>query len=154
MTENYTVGYGKPPKHSQFKKGQSGNPRGRPKGVKNLTTDLKEELSERMILREGNKEKRVSKQRALVKSLTAKAIKGDTRAANALIDLMLRLLELGNPERGEILLTEEEQAVVDAVKQRLLVTAQGSGGAQITDKVAKEFQDAPSSADDSDKNPS
>ena len=44
----YEVGYGKPPKHTRFQPGQSGNPRGRPKGTKNLKTDLEEELSERV----------------------------------------------------------------------------------------------------------
>jgi hypothetical protein len=37
---DYQVGYGKPPKHTQFKPGKSGNPQGRPKGTKNLKTDL------------------------------------------------------------------------------------------------------------------
>lgn len=41
---NYQVGYGKPPKHSRWKKGQSGNPRGRPKGTRGLKTDLHDEL--------------------------------------------------------------------------------------------------------------
>ncbi len=45
-TGGYDVGYRKPPKHTRFKPGQSGNPRGRPKGTKNLKTDLIEELGE------------------------------------------------------------------------------------------------------------
>ena len=40
MADEYEVGYGKPPKDSQFKKGESGNKRGRPKGVKNLKTEV------------------------------------------------------------------------------------------------------------------
>jgi hypothetical protein len=45
-TADYDVGHAKPPKHTRFQPGQSGNPRGRPKGTKNLKTDLIEELGE------------------------------------------------------------------------------------------------------------
>jgi hypothetical protein len=48
----FEAGYGKPPRHTRFKKGQSGNPRGRPKGSKNLTTLLTEALNEPVIVAE------------------------------------------------------------------------------------------------------
>ena len=48
---DYEVGYGKPPKHSQFKKGRSGNPKGRPKGAKGFVASLKRVLSEETGLR-------------------------------------------------------------------------------------------------------
>ena len=86
------VGYGRPPKHTQFTKGQSGNPKGRPKGTKNFATDLAEELKERILIREGDKTKRVSKQRAAVKSLVAKAAKGDPRALALLLPFAERYL--------------------------------------------------------------
>src|SRR5262249_42455656 len=73
----YKIGYGKPPKGTQFKKGTSGNPKGRPKGSLNLSTDLAAELSEQITLREGGRSRRVSKQRALIKSLLSKALQGD-----------------------------------------------------------------------------
>src|SRR5262245_66067928 len=83
----YKIGYGKPPKHTQFKKGKSGNPRGRPRGSLNLSTDLAGELSEQITLREGGRSRRVSKQRALIKSLLAKALQGDVRATTAVLAL-------------------------------------------------------------------
>lgn len=61
-SEDYEVGYGKPPKRSQFKKGQSGNPEGRPKETKNLKTDLADELGETVTVRDGERVKTVSKQ--------------------------------------------------------------------------------------------
>ena len=44
MSRDYDVGYKKPPKHGRFRKGRSGNAKGRPKGGKNLKTELMEEL--------------------------------------------------------------------------------------------------------------
>ena len=72
---DYKVGYGKPPKSGQFKRGKSGNPKGRPKGSLKLATDLAAELSEQITVREDGKARRVSKQRALIKSLMAKPCK-------------------------------------------------------------------------------
>lgn len=92
---DYEVGYGKPPRHTRFQPGSSGNPKGRPKGTKNLKTDLMEELGERILVREGDQARHVSKQRAMVKALMARSLKGDTRAASLLLSMMMRLLDTG-----------------------------------------------------------
>src|SRR3990172_3762040 len=84
----YQVGYGKPPVSRRFQPGRSGNPRGRPKGTKNLKTDLVEELAERVQVIENGRRITLSKQRLVVKALTAKAVKGDTKAASILISLL------------------------------------------------------------------
>ena len=46
MGSDHDAGYGKPPRHSRFKKGQSGNPKGRPRGSRNFSTDVKATLEE------------------------------------------------------------------------------------------------------------
>ena len=91
---DYDVGYKKPPNSNQFQPGQSGNPKGRPKGVKNLATDLEEELEQFVVVHEGNQTLKVTKQRAMLKSLFAKAMKGDVRASAALINLIVGIDKL------------------------------------------------------------
>jgi hypothetical protein len=87
MTKDYEIGFGKPPKNSQFKKGQSGNPKGRPKGTKNLATDLEEEMYETIEVIEGGRPIKVTKQRAMAKRLMEKALKGDLKAISTLLQL-------------------------------------------------------------------
>jgi hypothetical protein len=84
------VGYRHPPKHTRFKPGQSGNPKGRPKHARNLKTEFLEELGEIIRVREGDRDMKISKQRAFVKALVAAAIKGDMRAASALVSFCTR----------------------------------------------------------------
>jgi hypothetical protein len=85
VDESHGEGFGRPPKKTQFKKGVSGNPRGRPKKAADFKTDLAAELQERIVMTENGKQRRVTKQRAFVKTLTAAAIKKDIRAVNALL---------------------------------------------------------------------
>jgi hypothetical protein len=116
--DGYDVGYKKPPSHSQFKPGQTGNPKGRPKGSKNLKTELAEELQERIAVREGGTRRTVSKQRAMLKGLAAKAVQGDPRAANLLLNLVLRLLsqdeddQQAQPDESDLAILQNLEARV------------------------------------------
>jgi hypothetical protein len=89
---DYEVGYGKPPKATQFRKGQSGNPQGRPKTNRTLALDLADELREKVTVREKGRSQSVSMRRALLKSLLAKAKKGDTRAIKDVLALYERIV--------------------------------------------------------------
>jgi len=76
---NYAVGYGKPPKQHQFKKGHSGNARGRPKKSRNVRTLLIETLNQRVQVRENGKVKIIPLRDAYIKKLTEKAMNGTMR---------------------------------------------------------------------------
>jgi len=105
------VGRGKPPLATRFQKGQSGNPKGRPRGTKNLKTDLMEELRETIVVREGDRTVRMSKQRAMIKTVMNKSLKGDPRAIITLIRLMTRFAEPdgGATEVNEALSVDERE---------------------------------------------
>jgi hypothetical protein len=115
----YDVGYKKPPKTGQFKPGESGNPAGRPKGTKNLKNDLQEEMSEKISVMERGNHVTYTKQQALVKTLSTKALKGDLRAINTLISLMNRLLvDEEDAIAEEKPVSTSDQALFDAFLKR------------------------------------
>jgi predicted phage terminase large subunit-like protein len=86
--DGYEVGYGKPPKNTRFKSGQSGNPKGRPRGQRNLRTVVKEVLKEKITIREGERTRTVSRLDAIVRMTINNALKGDPKALTGFIQLI------------------------------------------------------------------
>ena len=126
--KDYPVGFKKPPKHTQFQPGQSGNPKGRPRGVKNLATDLQEELEQYVVVHEGQETLKVTKQRAMLKSLFAKAMKGEIRASSALINLIIGLEQSKARHSDPSSLREEDLAILEAFKQKILSSSDSGTG--------------------------
>ena len=129
MADEDAVGYGQPPKSTRFRPGQSGNPKGRPKGTRNLKTELEQEMHQRVLVREGNKQMRITKRHAVIKSQLAKAIKGDTRAAAWVFEMVGRLLEPDGAEGAGAgrQLPADDQAILADFAARQAVR-QGSAG--------------------------
>ena len=78
--QSAVVGYKNPPEHSQFKPGQSGNPRGRPKGSRNTATMLNEILREKVTVNQGGRRVRMSRLEVMIRTSVRKAVQGDSRA--------------------------------------------------------------------------
>ena len=82
------VGRGNPPKHTQFRKGTTGNPKGRPKGSKNLSTYLMEAARDQVSATVGGKTRKISKIQATAMQLATKAAGGDQAAIGKFLDWM------------------------------------------------------------------
>jgi hypothetical protein len=81
------AGYGRPPKQHQFKKGQSGNPRGRPKGRKSMMAELHDALNERVWVQVAGRRRSMTKVAAGAKQFANKVASGDPQALKMLIGL-------------------------------------------------------------------
>ena len=84
--DEYRTGYRKPPRANQFKPGTSGNPKGRPKHSKNFGTVIAEELDGRIPVTENGKPKKISKRQAIVKQVINKAVTGDPKATQIVLN--------------------------------------------------------------------
>jgi hypothetical protein len=87
MPEQEAVGYGRPPRHSRFKKGQSGNAKGRPRGKRNMASLVGDVLAQKVTITVNGKRKRVSSETAMLLRLREMALGGDMRALAMLLSL-------------------------------------------------------------------
>lgn len=114
----YEVGYGKPPKSGQFKPGQSGNPKGRPRGQPSISEILMEEIGKLVKIKTGDKVIELPKKRALMRKLLDSALHGEIRAQRLLISMLAKAeADLEAQPESEPPLTEDELAVLRLIGQ-------------------------------------
>ena len=117
---DYEVGYGKPPRSTRFKKGQSGNPRGRSSGSKNLSTLLSEALNEPVIIAENGRRRRINKRQAIIKQLVNQSANGDWRAVKMLLEILRDIEGQTEPAADEpSAFTAADEEVIEQLKARL-----------------------------------
>ena len=119
MSGNYAVGYRKPPERGQFKKGKSGNPKGRPKGTANFKTDLQNELEAGIKVMENGRRRTISKQRALLKQLMVDALSGDPKARQLLLNLTVAYERAGELMPTESPTPEGDRKILDRFFERM-----------------------------------
>jgi hypothetical protein len=109
------VGYGRPPKQHQFQRGRSGNPKGRPKGVKNTRSLLHEILERKVEMRSGGILRKVSVRKAMLMRFAESALKGDIKAAG----FLLQRYDMGEAvnDYATDVATQDDQEIIDAFLQ-------------------------------------
>ena len=115
----YEVGYGKPPSEGRFQKGRSGNPKGRPKGSKNLATIVLKESRQKVRINSSRGTRTVTKAEATVMQVANKSIQGDLRAARDFIDLIGRSEESAISGTGSLQIGELDRQVMESLRRRM-----------------------------------
>ena len=116
-----SVGWGRPPRHTQFRPGTSGNPNGRPRGSKNFASVVKKVLSRRVKVTQGGSDKKMPTQEAFANLIAMRALAGDSKATGYLI----RLVDLVDRESSDTVAHEqqpvrpEDELVMTSIVRRI-----------------------------------
>jgi hypothetical protein len=118
---DYEVGYGKPPRHSRFKKGESSaNPRGRPR--KEMATLLFEGLNKKVVVTENGRRRRITLREAITRQLINQSASADLRATKMLLDMIKdaeKQAAAAPPPEPSPRFTKADEEVVETLIERL-----------------------------------
>lgn len=119
VSNSYEVGYGKPPKHTQFKPGYSGNKKGRPKGSANLFAAVEKLQNERVRIVHNGKQKSISVTEAILRKAGMDALNGNAKAQKIMLDYFekneRRKEELA--QRVEALREDDRTLLAETIKE-------------------------------------
>ena len=118
MADRYSVGYRKPPLQTRFRKGKSGNPKGRPKGSRNLKTDLLEEVEKKIMLKVDGRTQSVSRRQALVKTMVADALRGNPKARALVLSLLSQYEVVEEAPSEKLPTAAEDQKILERFIRR------------------------------------
>lgn len=124
----YEVGYGRPPKRTRFKPGQSGNPKGRPKRSRNRLTILGDELSQRVVINEQGQRRTISKSEVILRQMVNKSAAGDLKATAMVLENWARLEEREkelDAATAHPAMSEADSAVMQILAARMRKAAGG-----------------------------
>jgi len=125
----YDVGYGKPPVKTRFRKGQSGNPKGRLKGSRNFATVFIAAMSQPVTITEHGRRKRITKLDAAVTQLANDAARGDKKSIQLAFALLQALEPRIEAQRLPKDIAPADEAVLTELKVRLLRMSKGAAEA-------------------------
>jgi hypothetical protein len=114
------IGRGNPPKHTQFRKGVSGNKKGRPKGSKNLSTLVMEAARDQVTATIGGKQRRITKIQATAMQLATKAAGGDQASIARFLDWVDEFEKRAAAAKPvEFPFSEADLQVLDTIYERM-----------------------------------
>ena len=116
---DYVVGYGKPPLHTRFQKGRSGNPKGRPRGKKNMSTLLSAALDAAIIVVENGRRKKISKREAIIIQLVNKSASADLKATQIVLAMLQDVGARADDSSASAAFTEADQEIIQRIQERL-----------------------------------
>jgi hypothetical protein len=115
---DYQVGYGKPPAHTRFVKGQSGNPRGRAPGAKNMKTLLTKALNEPVVVTDNGGRRKLSKREAIVTQLVNRSAKADFKAIQIVFGMLRDIEDGADPQPADPTFVEADQQIIQRITAR------------------------------------
>ena len=117
---DYPVGYGKPPKHTRFKKGHTGNPQGRPRRAKNLATLLGAALDGKVTVTEHGRRRTITKREAMIAQLVNRSAQADLKAMLIVLGMMQEIERRTDASSEPASLTEADRQVLQFIRDRRL----------------------------------
>ena len=116
---DYVVGYGKPPLHTRFQKGRSGNPKGRPRGKKNMSTLLSAALDAAIIVVENGRRKKISKREAIITQLVNKSASADLKATQIVLAMLQDVEARADDSSDSAAFTQADQEIIQRIQARM-----------------------------------
>ncbi|MBR1211097.1 DUF5681 domain-containing protein [Bradyrhizobium sp. JYMT SZCCT0180] len=114
--KDLSVGYGRPPQQHRFKPGQSGNPKGRPRGSKNESTLVREILERKIESRSNGRTRKISVLEGIILKMVEEALKGNTKTAAFVLNRYAAMVSGDLPPQD---LGDDDRAVLEAFAARL-----------------------------------
>src|ERR1700680_1782546 len=118
-TRHYEVGYGKPPLHTRFQKGKSGNPKGRPRGKKNMSTLLSTALNASIVVVENGRRHRITKREAIVTQLVNKSAAADLKATQIVLAMLREVESQDDGSADPAVFAEADHEIIRRIQARL-----------------------------------